>query len=69
MKLDAATLEPIWVTSVTGTGGIGGTYTLIYFEDLATTSNGDLVLVGLVNSGTSERSTMDLQQAREEKWG
>lgn len=46
MKLDTATLDPIWVKTITYTGNGGITPQQIVLD-----SNGDLVLVGQVGSG------------------
>ena len=49
MKLDAATLEPIWVKTITGTGGGSGVQPVV--GSMAVDSSGNLLLAGVVNSG------------------
>eukprot|EP00624_Nannochloropsis_granulata_P003495 evm.model.NODE_27767_length_34854_cov_44.621506.2 len=51
MKLDAATLEPIWVKTIMTSGGGSGVFSITQIEGITVDGNGDLVLRGFVNSG------------------
>jgi len=51
MKMNATTLEPIWVKTITGSGGGSGVVPAFYVENLAADSSGNVLLAGSVNSG------------------
>ena len=48
MKLDAATLEPIWVKTIMTSGGSASRFTI---QGMIVDGNGDLVFAGIVTSG------------------